>query len=310
MKKLFLVLFLCTVLLCGCLVNGEKEISETAAASADVTAETSAKAETITTTVAAVTEGTTTAEKTVDTSGVDFIKESLQAEWNDSISLIDMYTADLNGDGVVELLVNYTLGIGKEGLVYVYDVSDGMKQLYKISARTWDGKLQLYKDENEKAHIILQANYTGAAWEENYAYFDITHESITMPFYDDIHGWFNGGAHIFDDNIYIKCEVVPFDEENDRWRNFDSEKAEFLGTYDRMAINKAIRENEDNEISRIIQKEVFEGLTYVSDVEELCRVLTYKENGRYVDMDIEYFWQNAARVLAEIYGDVQSAATD
>lgn len=309
MKKFFYGLILCTVLLGGCSAKGENGISETAVPAADVTTETSAKAETITTTVA-VTEETTAAEKTVDTSVVDFIKESLQAEWNDSISLIDMYTADLNGDGVAELLVNYTLGIGKEGLVYVYDVSDGMKQLYKISARTWDGNLQLYKDENEKAHIILQANYTGAAWEENYAYFDITHESITMPFYDDIHGWFNGGAHIFDDNIYIKCEVVPFDEENDRWRNFDSKKAEFLGTYDRMAINKAIRENEDNEISRIIQKEVFEGLTYVSDVEELCRVQTYKENGRYVDMDIEYFWQNAARVLSEIYGDVQSSTTD
>lgn len=63
MKKLFSVLFLCTVLLCGCSGNGE-EISETAAppaSSADVTTETSARAESVTTTTAAATAEETAA---------------------------------------------------------------------------------------------------------------------------------------------------------------------------------------------------------------------------------------------------------
>lgn len=68
MKKLFLVLLLCTVLLCGCSRNGE-EISETAAppaSSADVTTETSARAESVTTaTETTVTETAKPAEEEI-----------------------------------------------------------------------------------------------------------------------------------------------------------------------------------------------------------------------------------------------------
>ena len=240
-------------------------------------------------------------ESIPDTSGVDYIKEALQAEWDKSVSVISLYTADLNSDGVKELFVNYSFGAAQEGVVYVYDVSDGVKKLYEISARIWAGDAKLYKDENETVHFILQANYGGSVWQCNHAYFDITHDSIKMPFYVDIQGWFDNGAHIFDDNIYKNCEVVPYEEEFGGWRNFDREKAEFIGKYDAIDIRKALEEGESNEVSEIIQKEVFEGLTYVSDVEELYGDSGYTA-GYATAWDFEYFWQEAAPKLAEIYG--------
>lgn len=278
-------------------------VSETAVAAAAETTAATTKETTVTTTET-TTEATTEATaEIIDTSGVEYMKEALQAEWDDGVSSVNLYTEDLNGDGVKELFVNYTLGVGQEGILYVYDVSDGTEKLYDISARIWAGNAKMYKDENDTVHFILQANYTGSVWQCNHAYFDITRDSIKMPFYIDVHGWFDGGAHIFDDNIYKNCEVVPYVEEFGGYRNFDIEKAEFIGKYDALDIRKAFEDGESNEVSEIIQKEVFGGMTYLSDVTDIYFGSSYNgDTKRYeIEWDFEEFWQEAAPKLAEVY---------
>ena len=58
-------------------------------------------------------------ESIPDTSGVEYIKEALQAEWDNSeynISVVNLYAEDLNGEGVKELFANYTFSAGQMGI--------------------------------------------------------------------------------------------------------------------------------------------------------------------------------------------------
>ena len=135
------------------------------------------------------------------------------------------------------------------------------------------------------------------------AYFDITYDSIKMPIYAKVYDWYDGGAHLFDFDIYKNCEVAPLDFQDSLagWRNFDPEKAEYIGRYDWDDVWDVFEKQEENEIKEIIQKEVYEGLTYISDVEGLYSDSGYT-SGYNTDWDFEYFWQEAAPKLAEIYG--------
>ncbi|MCM1381537.1 MAG: hypothetical protein NC192_06320 [Muribaculaceae bacterium] len=285
-------IFSLAVLFAAC-SKSEPEISETLSETA---AETSAETTASETTTTA--QETTAAEtEPIDTSGVEYIKDALQAEWH-SVSAVNIYADDLNGDGVAELFVQYLFGAMKDGNIYVYDVSDGLKKLYEISARNSVGGL--YTDENNVVHRIFWSDYAGSVWEENYAYFDITYDSIEMPFYVYVHDWFDGGAHVFDCNIYKNCEVVPT---NEMKRNFDPEKAELVGTFEHEDIYAAFNDGEENEVSEIIQKEVFEGMTFVSQATDVYFGSLYEKENHGLTWDFDYFWQTAAPALAEIYGN-------
>ena len=242
-------------------------------------------------------------EKTTDTSGIEYIKEALEAEWDESVSVVNLYAADLNGDGVKELFANYSFGAARLGFVYVYDVSDGVNKLYEIPARIWYGSSGLYTDEDGKTHFILENIYSSmSSSEEDRAIFDISYDELKQPFFADVYSWFDNGAHIFEYDLYKNCEIVPDAEVFDGWRNFDSEKAEYIGRYDLFDVLKAFDNREENEVREIIQKEVYEGLTYVSDVEELYSNSGYTA-GYATAWDFEYFWQEAAPKLAEIYNN-------
>lgn len=306
--KRFIPIILSATILTGCSENsGSGDISDTVTSEASETTtvtETEPEKASETTTTTAETTSVTTAETTtevtteaIDTSGIDYIKDALKAEWK-YVTAADLYAADLNGDGVKELFVNYLLGPLKDGVIYVYDVSDGVKKLYEISARSSMGS-KLYTDENGVVHYIFRSDYVGSIWEGNHAYFDITYDSIKIPFYVDVHGWFDGGAHVFDYNIYKNCEFVPTNEMN---RNFDAEKAELVGTFEYEDILAFFEDGESNEISEIVQKEVFEGMTYLSDITNIYFGSSYSDDFE----DFDGFWSVAAPVLAEIYGDTAS----
>lgn len=240
--------------------------------------------------------------KPADTSDVDYIKEALKAEWNNDVRVVNLYTVDLNGDGVKELFVNYSFGAAMNGLVYVYDVSDGAKKLYEIPARIWANNASLYKDNDEKIHVIMENGYGSTSLsEQDYAVFNIAYDELKQPLFADVYDWYNGGAHIHEYDLYKNCEIVPDAKVFDGWRNFDSEKAEYIGRYDLLDVWKAFDKQEENEVSEIIQKEVYEGLTYISDMEELYSDLGYTADSD-TAWDFEYFWQGAAPILAEIYG--------
>lgn len=237
-----------------------------------------------------------------DTSGVDFIKEALQAEWDEYVRYVNLYTADLNGDGVKELFVNYSYGAAMNGSAYVYDVSDGVKKLCEIPARIWAGSSGLYADRDGGTHFILENGYGSTSSSEmDYAVFDITYDELKQPLFADVYDWYDGGAHMFEYDLYKNCEIVPDAKVLDGERCFSSDKAEYIGRYDLLDTWDAFEKRDENEIMAIIQKEVYEGLTYISDIEEI-----YSDSGRTADdsvlWEFEYFWQDAAPVLAEIYG--------
>lgn len=313
-KKFLLGTVLSTAVLFTACSSGGAGAAETVYKTVSKTVKTSAEAtETISeTTLESLAAETiveaSTADEIMDTSGVEYMKEALQAEWESSeydryaVSAVNLYTADLNGDGTKELFVNYSFGAAMNGLVYVYDVSDGIKKLYEISSRMWTGKNELYKDESGTVHLIRKEGYAGGIGENDTAYFDITYDSIKMPIYVKEYDWYDGGAHVVDYDLYKNCEFAPLDYINifSGWRNFDSEKAEYIGRYDWDDVCNAMDKGEQNEISEIIQKEVYDGLTYVSDVEEIYENSGYDENYRIV-WDFDELWQQAAPMLAEEY---------
>lgn len=240
-------------------------------------------------------------EKLPDTSGVEYIKEALQAEWDEDVATVNLYTADLNGDGVKELFVNYALGAARLGFVYVYDVSDGIKKLYEIPARIWYGNSGLYTDEDGKTHFIIENIYSSmSSSEEDRAIFDIAYDELKQPFFADVYDWYDGGAHIFEYDLYKNCEIVPDAKVFDGWRNFNSERAEYIGRYDLFDVWDAFDKQEENEVREIIQNEVYEGMTYVSDIEELYKDSGYNSGYR-VAWDFEYFWQGVVPKLVEVY---------
>lgn len=251
------------------------------------------------------TAATASEAKNINKNDVEYMKKALQAEWDKSehdIFFANLYTADLNGDGVKELFVNYTFSTGHMGITYVYDVSDGMKKLNEISARMWSGKNELYKDESGTLHLIFAEAYTGGIGGDDDAYFDITYDNAKMPFYAKECYWYEDGEHHFVYDLYKDCECAQLDFINDfsGWRNFDPEKSEYIGRFDAFCFWDAVGYGESNDISEIIQKEVYEGMTYVSDIEEIYQSMIYSENDNMAP-DFENFWQEAAPKLAEVY---------
>lgn len=314
-KFLFGAILSMAVLFTAC-SNGAPEISETMSETVTTSADVTEAAETMsaeTTLAASEATVTTTAEtEAIDISGVDYIKEALQAEWDKCAELdnrataVNMYTADLNSDGINELFVNYTFGAGINGLVYVYDVSDGAKKLCEISARMWADSASVYSDEYSKTHVILYNAYADFGSGIEYAFFDIAYDEIKMPFFANDYQYHNDVGHVFEYEIYKNCEVVPiaYDKQKDfcSWRNFAPEKSEYVDRFTAEYVMDALKKGESNDISELVQKEVYEGLTYVSEIDMIYENSGYVENYRIV-WDFEDFWQQAAPKLAEIYGN-------
>lgn len=307
LKKLTAVIFSLAVL-AGCTANAGTEISETVsetAAAVYEAAETTTAA--TTTTVTTETSEETTAEteevteKAVDTSGVDYIKKELQSEWDNSeynVSAVNLYAEDMNGDGIKELFVNYSFQALQNGITYIYDVSDGIKKLYEIPVRMWGDESKLYKDGDGAVHLIRKEGYAGVSGQCDLAYFDISYGSIKMPVYFKEYDWYDSGAHFFAYDLYKNCETVPLDflDSFSGWRCFDPDKAEYIGRFDQEEINDAWYSGKKCKATDTAEKEIFDGMTYISDVKEIYSC-SYKEL-----KDFDGFWYGAAPVLAEIYG--------
>ena len=285
-KKFLLGVTLSMALCFSSCSNGDSEVTETT-----VSAEVTAAPETAAATSEATTEATTEATaEIIDTSGVDYMKEALQADWNDPFG-IELYAVDLNGDGVKELFKTDYFAAGWYGLTYVYDVSDGAKKLFTAAARIWqDGDSEIYSDENGGIHLILAENYPGCSHYSDTAYFDITYDSVKMPLFTRM----IKGENEYENSIYADCEVIPsfYDEEHSNWRNFDPQSCKYAEKYDGTEYT-----DENGKMEELIENTVYNGLTYVSKPEEF-----YK--GSYKDFeDFDGFWQEAAPKLAEIYSN-------
>lgn len=288
-KKFFPAAILSLAVIFTACSAGGTEVSE---AVSETVSETAAVAAETTTTASEATTETTTEVTTeaVDTSGVEYIKEALQAEWNDPFG-INLCVADLNGDGVKELFKTDNFAAGWYGLTYVYDVSDGAKKLCTAGIRIWqDTNAGIYSDENGGLHLIVKEQYPGCSHQSDTAYFDITYDSVKMPLFTRIVKWENE----CENSIYTGCEVIPsfYDEEHLSWRNFDPQSCEYAEKHDGSEYT-----DENGKMEELIENTVYGGLTYVSEIEEIYM-------GSYKDFkDFEEFWQQAAPKLAEVYGN-------
>lgn len=288
-KKFFHAAILSLAILFTACSSGGTEVTETVSETISETVTTAV--ETASSAIETTSEATTvtTAEtEIIDTSCVDYIKEVLQAEWNDPFA-VNLYTADLNGDGIKELLKTDSFVAGLHGLTYVYDVSNGAKELCAVSARIWqDENAGLYSDENGELHLIMEVIYPGGATQSDTAYLDITYDSVKMPLFTRIVQWENNHEY----SIYTNCEVIPcfYDEERHSWRNFDPQNCKYTEKYDG---KEYIDENEKME--ELIENTVYSGLTFYSELEEI-----YKGSVQDFE-DFDSFWQQAAPKLAEVY---------
>ncbi len=232
--------------------------------------------------------GGTASTEIIDTIGVEYMKEALQADWNDPFG-IELYAADLNGDGVKELFKTDYFAAGWYGLTYVYDVSDGTKKLFTAAARIWqDGDSGIYSDESGGIHLIVKEDYPGCSHYSDTAYFDITYDSVKMPLFTRI----IKGENEYENSIYTYCEVIPSfcDDEYSSWRNFDPKSCKYAEKYDGTEYT-----DENGKMEELIENTVYNGLTFVSELEEF-----YK--GSIQDFeDFDSFWQEASPKLAEIY---------
>ena len=298
MKKFILLLIACfSVLLTGCdsgSNTGTGEISDTGAETAEITA--------------SVQESE--AEKAISAISVDYMKETLRADWDENINVVSLYAADLNGDGVDELFVSCLLGVGEHGLTYVYDVSEESNLLCDMGLRMYFSGGGLYKDEEDKTHFISREDYSGFTYEMDIVYYDIAYDDsgaeLKIPFCAEMYDWFDGGAHIFEYKIYTDCgyfsPAVDF-------RNFDVSVGTYEGIFDDISVIRVVK-NIDNgvyddsyEVSGLIKESVFDGLTHVSDIELFFHQEGRTEEGKLKNLIFYEFWESASPVLAEYYAD-------
>lgn len=310
-KKSTALIISLALLLAGCGNTDTTEISDTSAAEVtetdveEITETTETEAETVTETETE-TETETTAAMPV--TQVDYMKETLQADWDDGTSVVSLYAADLNGDGIDELFVSCLLGAGQNGLTYIYDVSEEPKLLCDMGLRMYFSGGGLYSDAEENIHFISVENYSGALWQEDSAYYDVAYNGsnadVKIPFCTKMYDWFDGGAHVFEHKVYTDCgyfsPAVDF-------RNFDISEGNFWGIYDYVDARYIEKYNDlsdvSDEIKEIIEQSVFDGLTYVSDMEKFYHQEGRTEEGKLKDLTFDEFWESASPVLAEYYAD-------
>lgn len=249
-------------------------------------------------------------EKTdVSPSKIDYIKETLRADWDDGTKNVSLYTADLNGDGIDELFICSLIGAGQYGYTYIYDVSAEPKLICDMGLRFYFSSGGIYKDDNDKIHFLSMEHYAGSISEEDVVYYDVTYDDsgavVKIPFCAMANGWFDGGAHLFDYQVYTDCKYFTPAVKN---RNYDLSEGSFVGAYDTFDVWGIESYNDlskaGDEIKEIIEQSVFDGLTYVSDPEWFHGLSKYdeKEYGR-LPFSFNEFWEYSFAAIAEIYAD-------
>lgn len=289
-KKFFPAAILSLAVLFSACSSGGTEFSKTVSETISETVINADETTAATSETAAETASlTTTAEtKIIDTSGVEYMKEALQADWDDPFA-VNLYTIDLNGDGVKELLRTDSFNAGMYGMTYIYDVSDGVNMLYTAAARIWlDENAGYYSSEDGALHLIMKEFYPGGAAQNDTAYLDITYDGLKMPLFTRIFKWENE----YENSIYTHCDTIPsfYDDERSGWRNFDPQSCKYAEKYDGTEYT-----DENGKMEELIENTVYDGLTFISEPEEIY-------SGSIQDFeDFDSFWQQTAPKLAEVY---------
>lgn len=173
---------------------------------------------------------------------------------------------DLNSDGVDEVFLKYYYGAGLECYVTVYDVSDGIHKLVTLNSGKNDNIL--YNDKYGDIHYISRTNYFYGSNNYFISYYDLIYTNdgaiINIPLCALPHTWY--------DNSEFKSEYAVYKDSGydsdvvDYEYRFIISEDNFIGNYglDEFDMNG----NSDNDrVSELIKQYVFDGLTYIEDLE-------------------------------------------
>lgn len=245
------------------------------------------------------TEETSAAEETAPSSDyMDTIK-NIFAGRDDTPLYYKVGAADVTGDGFPELLVFYTSG-GQISYMDIYDVADGGAMLCTVNCRDIAG--YVCTDENGEYHLIVCDDYFFSTNTQHMAYLDLHFSDgeleITVPFLRIVYAWFeDSGEHCFVDRYYKDCVYTGIDNTE----FFDLEKNEhniegFTFYEDNFIMQAEIEEREDETIAKIIDENVFGGLTKLYEIEGITSSMAWIAPN-------DFYYEFAEDALKEIYAD-------
>lgn len=244
------------------------------------------------------TEETSAAEETAPNSEYMNTIKDIFAGRDDTPLYYKVGAADVTGDGFPELLVYYT-STGMTGYMDIYDISDGGAMLGTVDCKIINGAV--CTDENGEYHLIVCDDYFFSTNTQHMAYFDLHFSDgeleITVPLLRIIYSWFeDSGEHCFVDRYYKDCVYTG----TDNIEFFDLEKNEhniegFIFYEDNFIVQAEIEERDDEMIGKIIDENVFGGLTKLYEIEGITSSTEWIAPNDFYEFAEEY--------LKEIYAN-------
>lgn len=310
MKKTFVKIAAAVISICmltACSGNNdvtENIVDDTEISTADISestettaSQTTTASESVETTVSQTEETSVTEETAPSSEYMDTIK-NIFAGRDDTPLYYKVGAADVTGDGFPELLV-YCTSVGQTGYMDIYDVADGGANLVTVNCRDMNG--YVCTDENDEYHLIVCDDYFFSTNTQYMAYLDLHFSDgeleITVPFLRIIYSWFeDSGEHCFVDRYYKDCVYTGIDNTE----FFDLEKNEhnldgFIFYEDNFIMQAEIEEREDETIAKIIDENVFGGLTKLYEIEGITSSMNW--------IAPNDFYEFAEDALKEIYAD-------
>lgn len=316
MKKTFVktaaaVISVCMLAACG----GDSGVPEnitadtnTTTSTAAVTSESAQTSERQTTsasesteTTESQTEETSEAEETASNSEyMDNIK-NIFAGRDDTPLYYQAAAADITGDGFPELFV-YCTATGQTGYMDIYDVMDGGVNLGTIKCKSANG--DVYADENGEYHLIVCDDYFFSTNTQYTAYLDLHFSGgkleITVPLLSVVYSWFeDSGEHCFVDRYYRDCEYAgSYDPDDVEFFDLEKNEHHYCGYTmyeDNFIIQAEFEERETEEIAKIIDENVYDGLTKQYEVDIITSSMNW--------ISPNDFYEFAEEYLKEIYAD-------
>lgn len=316
MKKIFIkiaaaVISVCMLAACG----GDSGVPENIAAdtetsmttAADITestqtfeSQTTSASESTETTESQTEETSETAEEVTRSEYMDTIKD-IFAGRDDTPLYYKVGAEDVTGDGFPELLV-YCTSVGQTGYMDIYDVADSGAKLCTLNCRDING--YVCTDENGEYHLVVCNDYFFSTNTQYTAYFDLyfseDETELTVPLLSVVYSWFeDSGEHCFVDRYYRDCEYAgSYDPDDVEFFDLEKNEHHYCGYTmyeDNFIIQAEFEERETEKIAKIIEENVYDGLTKLYEIDGIIGSMTW--------ISPNDFYKLAEDSLKEIYAD-------
>lgn len=208
--------------------------------------------------------------------------------------------ADITGDGVPELFI-YSTSSGMTGYMDIYDAANGGAKLCTVNCKGVNG--DVCTDENGGYHLVVCNDYFFSTDTQYTAYFDLHFSEgeteLTVPLLSIVYSWFeDSGEHCFVDRYYRDCEYTDYDPNNVEFFDLEQNEHHYCGYTmyeDNFIVQAEFEERETEEIAKIIEENVYDGLTKQYEVEIITgsmTAVTAEEFYEYAEEYLKVFFEN------------------